>query len=783
MALLCDIDGFCPDGFICVGGRCVPDNDNPPVEQLPGLGTYLRARYTSNVVVNNEMTAKDFLFDILCTADRGYFRQNENGKLGMRNKKPVPYAFGIATFNVDDTEIAVDNVADWIDTVDNWLLISPHNAHSEIKRVTASRYTDVQNDCQIATTGGIFSLGSDPNFTGCDDADTPATNSITVTGIGAAPVTCSITINDTVKDTVLNFATVADDTVESIASYLAGIIRTHPALNRRFTVEFDGVDTATLTARFGFLTLDAGLLFAKDAPMLDPVTAPTLDSSGSGTDLLAGVYYVGYSAANDAGETLLADYAAVTITAGKQIDVTTVALPSGATSLKWYISPEANSNKLRFKVENDGTGFAITTLPRLNSGLQPDLNRTGAEVMRVSAVFSDREEERSATSRSNVILASYEWQLGNRDATVNVIKGVYRRASADWQLVNVELKDDANIEKTKKESPLDVNGQAIDNDDQAYRIFAGLLSERQDADFFYKFSATRGALLLQEGDVVTITDNSSGVINFPVILEQIDLDIPTASLPKATFTGRKYNSRLYDDSIVEASIEVISNFTLETVTEALTSTQDWEPPALLYGDIVTAEVWAGGAGGGKGGTGKGAHGGSGGGGGAFAKKASIPVIRGNTYTAHIGTGGTGSTGTNATNGGDSWFVTNTTVLAKGGIAGTDNSAATTAGGLSGSCIGDTKFSGGTGAAGNTGPGGGGGGAGAGNAAPGGNASGATKGTGGTIGGGDAGNGGTASVVGSVGTAPGGAGGGGGNASNGGAGARGQIKLTYQVVVL
>src|SRR4051812_10940364 len=87
----------------------------------------------------------------------------------------------------------------------------------------------------------------------------------------------------------------------------------------------------------------------------------------------------------------------------------------------------------------------------------------------------------------------------------------------------------------------------------------------------------------------------------------------------------------------------------------------WTCPAGVTS--VTAECWgAGGAGGGATGT---PAAGGGGAGGSYVKNTAIPVTPGVTYTVTVGTGGTGGTG-NGSAGGDSWFSTAGTILAKGG---------------------------------------------------------------------------------------------------------------------
>lgn len=203
-----------------------------------------------------------------------------------------------------------------------------------------------------------------------------------------------------------------------------------------------------------------------------------------------------------------------------------------------------------------------------------------------------------------------------------------------------------------------------------------------------------------------------------------------------------------------------------STTDTFTTTSTWVAPAGVTSVIV--EAWGAG---GRGANGDGFEsGGGGGGGGAYSKKLSISVTPGNSYTVTVGVGG--STGTPA--GGDSWFSTSGTVLAKGGAGG--NSTAPGAGGASGSGIGDTKYSGGTGGS-VTSSAGSGGGGGAGTTAIGGNGSGSSGGAGGSTSGGTGGSGGGFNS-GFAGSTIGGGGGGGGQNGSGANGARGEVKITY-----
>lgn len=193
---------------------------------------------------------------------------------------------------------------------------------------------------------------------------------------------------------------------------------------------------------------------------------------------------------------------------------------------------------------------------------------------------------------------------------------------------------------------------------------------------------------------------------------------------------------------------------------------------------VTVECWGGG---GRGGTRTSNGPGGGGGGGAYAR--SVLTVTPGTYTVTVGAGSS-----TTSPGGDSWFGTATTILAKGGGSVSNNNPVGAPGGLASQCIGTVVFDGGDGASG-SGSGGtsvsGGGGSSAGTAAAGNDASGSTGGTAPT-GGGTGGNGRTSGQGqgdGSNGGAPGAGGGGGKRTSSGtrdgGTGGAGRVVISFE----
>lgn len=537
-----------PDWLPTGGGGGGPGGGTPPEPPpyvLPGLGGHLVRRYTSNVVVNEEMSVLDLAHEVIMPAARMFMTQGANGKIRIQNHKPVDWALGIEGFEVGEQTIDIDDITPWIINPFNHLLIDPHTNDSEVRTIATVSYNEDGNDVTL-TGDGIFTI---TGFAGG-----------TVSVPAEAEVIVDSFVADTEYDITLDGITVtfipgSGDTVDTIASFIAGAFQGHPGLNRKFRFVVVG-DTITITAAFGSLTLHTPLEKAHAAPLTDPVDPPDLTATAG--DLPAGDYQVAYSYVNEHGLSLLSPFKTITLAADEQIDVDAVTLPAGATAIRWFTVPEAGSERLRYHSDNDGSAFSINSLPLLTAPLPPDQNRTGTEVMRVMAVFSDREETRSNITGSNVIRASFEWLLGNRKKAVNRIDVKYRDSGQDWRLIELRLRDDAHIAKIKKVQNEEINGQAIDNYFQAYRIAAGELAVKRDADFFYKWKAVRGANLLEEGDVVCITDDGSGVYNLPVSIEEISMEFPNASMPRVSFTGMKYSTTLYDDSVVERTIPVVS---------------------------------------------------------------------------------------------------------------------------------------------------------------------------------------------------------------------------------
>lgn len=528
--------------------------DPVDIPDLPGgtgdLSFYLRRRYTCNTVITEPIAGTDLLHQVLMLSSRMFLSQDpQTGKLKLRHKRPADYA--MATAAISTTTAAVDDASPWISDQRGFALLDSNTSNSELREVTGANYPATTHNAVTLTAPAETVVG----FSGCDDASTPASATVQFT-----TVTAFVAKTITLAGTAIVFRPGNNDTVETCAGFLYGAINAHPTLRRRFIASWTpGSDTVTITARFGNLTLAGAPGMTHAAPLADPTAAPTLTAPTATGTLKLGTYFVGYTYVNARGQTLMSPLDSIAISgSNRRITVAAITPPGGATSINWFCSPTANSLKLRYYKNNDGSSHTIdlADLPLLTAAIRPDMNRTGCEVLRVEAAFTDRAETRAAATRSNVIRASYKWKLGNLSKPINRIDFKFRDASQDFRLVELRLRDDVHIAKIKKTNNAEFNGQAVDNWNQAYRIASGLLAELRDADFFYEWESDKAALLLEEGDIVAITDDGAEVYNLPVRIESIEYG-ERGGMVTCNFTARLYTSTLYDDSVAERNIPIV----------------------------------------------------------------------------------------------------------------------------------------------------------------------------------------------------------------------------------
>ena len=163
--------------------------------QLPSLSYLLKRRYTCNVLLTEAMKIADFRHNVIHLAARMYNFQTPQGRLGLKNKKPVD--FGLALGAVSGTTAEIDNVAPWLADKRGYALVDPSTPNSEVRTVTDAEYISGEAVTLSTNTPDYLTIVA---FVDGDLSTNPSAASITVEKVESGEL-----INFTLDDVEINF--------------------------------------------------------------------------------------------------------------------------------------------------------------------------------------------------------------------------------------------------------------------------------------------------------------------------------------------------------------------------------------------------------------------------------------------------------------------------------------------------------------------------------------------------------------------------------------------------
>lgn len=250
--------------------------------------------------------------------------------------------------------------------------------------------------------------------------------------------------------------------------------------------------------------IDAGQSTMQAVGIVDPTAAPSLSASGSGSDLIAGTYDVVYSYANDQGETNISPAGEITITAGQNIVVAALGLPTNATEVRYYlvfvIPGVGVVDPLRRVGTNAGAALTITARPDAGDAEAPIQNTTTPLTSVLSLLQTVAESENGLLSIDGAGAVRFEERharlTGESLATFgDTTASTYTYESAEplyddsqiWNEVQVErvggvrqVAVDEDSQATYWPRTLSKSGLLITSDDEAVSAARWLLAIYKD---------------------------------------------------------------------------------------------------------------------------------------------------------------------------------------------------------------------------------------------------------------------------------------------------------------
>lgn len=531
------------------------DPDNVPDSFV--IQRIYRKRYSFNAPIVERVKAIDFLWKVLYPTFRGYHTINSKGKIEIKSERAADNCLLRAATIATATQLLVDDVLPWKENLllQGKLLLGGTIGltTSEVRRVSTATYTADGNAITLTAgkTGTVTATASGATLTG---------GSTTVQASGTVTIGSTPTLGDTVTVTIggiaILYGVVADETTASVAAMIAYAINADTQLKRFIKATSSGA-VVTIRAKYGILNLDAALVNAHTGPRAAPTGAPVLAQT-AGT-MAAGTYKVAYAYVTAIGRTTISPIASIVLTANKKIDITSLgALPGDVLSVNWYVS-EPDIDKLLFYDNNSGGAFSITEIPSRDNPGVPAHNTTGEECIRIAMSFATNTQGATVLAQAGLTKGNandYNYPLGSEQSSINQIKGSYRDSKNDFALTPFLVRDPVHYAQVKKWKPLEVDYSGVDNWHQAFRLANSALSKNREGDWFNSLMTANGeALLMEEGDLITGSDASGGLINVASRIESMSIS-PTweVSIRK----GRKYSTLMFSDDVRQHDIPLPS---------------------------------------------------------------------------------------------------------------------------------------------------------------------------------------------------------------------------------
>lgn len=630
-------DVFCPIGFHHDPdtGTCVED---VPGTVFNATQFPLRKRYTANFPITEEIRVVDLLHKIILPTFRGFLRVSSKGRLGLHTEKSSSATRLRSATAVGDTSIPVLDVTPWKsgpELLQGRIVISGGQIHSETRTVTSADYSTSGNSITLTAsdTGGVTATASGATLSG-GSTSVQASGTVTLTGTPDGTVT--ITIDGVSIAYILSGTDTLETAAAMLTAYInatrklrqyifatwAGAVITikclHGALNVPTLLKaHDGPianpTTAPTIAAAASGALQAGTYQVGYADVnTNGLTALTLLATVTLTvnqkinvsslpAFPAGATQRQFFVSEKPGSTRLryqatrtdaADFSinalplpnaaqapsqnttaeelirvAMSLATNSQ-DVFPARTPSTAVVLNdIYLPDPLNGHKYQATAITTGiTGSGTPTWPTTPGGTVVDGGVTWTEIG--STVL-----QQAGLTRANIIKDTYSWPK-NMQSSVNVVEIPFRDATNDFALTTLRIHDPVHQAQVKKKLPLKIDGSAIDNYNQAYRIGNAELSKNREGDWFNAMGTGPAALVLEEGDLICASDDSGGHVNVITRIEEIRIAKDhTVTITKA----RKYSTAMFSDDVGSHVIPIASTLRFVQTKDSIAEFIDSPP--------------------------------------------------------------------------------------------------------------------------------------------------------------------------------------------------------------
>lgn len=218
-----------------------------------------------------------------------------------------------------------------------------------------------------------------------------------------------------------------------------------------------------------------------------------------------------------------------------------------------YLPNNLNDHKYKATAVTTGiTAAAAPAWPTAAGGTVVDGGVTWTE-------FGETVLGQTGLTRANIIADSYNWPMGSEQSTINQVKGTFVDRKNDFAKTPLLVNDRAHqLQMRGKVFPYEIDLQAVDNYNQAFRLLNAALAKLRDGDWFNTMGTGPGALAfgLEEGDLICSSDDSGGLVNVLTRIESLSIS------PNHEITvnrARLYSTDMFSDNAEKHTTAIPTN--------------------------------------------------------------------------------------------------------------------------------------------------------------------------------------------------------------------------------
>lgn len=495
-----------------------------------------RKRFTANLAITGESQATDVLHKVLAPAARMYWLTSSKGRVQTKIEKPADSVLLTSSTAIGATLLPVDSVKRWIGNLTGFALVGVGRSEVQRIRITGSPeggtfalagaadvpYNATAEEIEIALEG-VYGEGNvrvegrawvfDVSFMGA------------LSGQPLAQMTATHALTGGTSPNV---------TIETIEQGTNGI---YSEVRRVSGVVYSiaGNDVTLEAAATGSATVSVSGATLADASETTPATG-----------------YVRILGAGSPGDIITATIDGIAI-AYTVVDGDTTGTIAGQLrdaiasdpELRRYIAASWSVGDPNFVYISAllGSIQLAAVVPEFPVALE-FAHGTGEEVIRIMKPFSDVASVQSGCARANILPGTFKFKE-NKEKTVSQVKGEFIDSRNDFAKTPITINDTPAQRRTRKPVPFEIDLSAVDNVHQARRLARGAFSKHVEGNRFYSWSAGYAAGVLDEGDVICVSERSGGFINIPVRIEDLGL----FEDGKTSLDCRIYSTRMYSDEV------------------------------------------------------------------------------------------------------------------------------------------------------------------------------------------------------------------------------------------